>query len=48
TDAQSKLQQAGLTSRVEDGDPAPSADKANTVQSISRTGSVATTEAPAA
>ncbi|SOC89383.1 serine/threonine protein kinase [Curtobacterium sp. 314Chir4.1] len=41
TDAQAKLQQAGLTSRVEDGDPAPSADKANTVQSISPTGSLA-------
>ncbi|SDQ15872.1 serine/threonine protein kinase [Curtobacterium sp. UNCCL20] len=41
TDAQAKLQQAHLTSRVEDGDPAPSADKANTVQSISPTGSLA-------
>ncbi|TDN44332.1 serine/threonine-protein kinase [Curtobacterium flaccumfaciens] len=40
TDAQTKLQQANLTSRVEDGDPAPSADKANTVQSISPTGSL--------
>ncbi|WIB77529.1 protein kinase [Curtobacterium sp. MCPF17_002] len=40
TDAQAKLQQANLTSRVEDGDPAPSADKANTVQSISPTGSL--------
>jgi serine/threonine-protein kinase len=41
TDAQAKLQAVGLTSRVEDGDPAPSADKANTVQSISPTGSLA-------
>jgi len=41
TDAQAKLQQAGLTPRVEDGDPAPTADKANTVQSISPTGSLA-------
>ncbi|WP_420369222.1 protein kinase domain-containing protein [Curtobacterium sp. L1-20] len=41
TDAQAKLTQAGLTSRVEDGDPAPSADKANTVESISPTGSLA-------
>jgi len=41
TDAQAKLQSVGLTSRVEDGDPAPSADKANTVQSISPTGSLA-------
>ena len=40
-DAQAKLAAAGLTSRVEDGDPAPSADKANTVQSISPTGSLA-------
>lgn len=41
TDAQAKLQAANLTSRVEDGDPAPSADKANTVESISPTGSLA-------
>ncbi|WP_439693214.1 protein kinase domain-containing protein [Curtobacterium sp. SP.BCo] len=40
-DAQAKLQQLGLTPQVEDGDPAPSADKANTVQSISPTGSLA-------
>jgi len=41
TDAQAKLQSLGLTPQVEDGDPAPTADKANTVQSISPTGSLA-------
>ncbi|GAA3341592.1 hypothetical protein GCM10017714_26200 [Curtobacterium pusillum] len=40
-DAQAKLSQAGLTPQVEDGDTAPSADKANTVESISPTGSLA-------
>lgn len=39
-DAQAKLQSVGLTPQVEDGDPAPTADKANTVQSISPTGSL--------
>ncbi|MFJ7288552.1 protein kinase [Curtobacterium sp. NPDC098951] len=40
-DAQAKLEGLGLTSRVEDGDPAPKAEQANTVQSISPTGSLA-------
>ncbi len=41
TDAEAKLAAAGLTSRVEDGDAAPTADKANTVEGISPTGSLA-------
>ncbi|MGG7306408.1 protein kinase domain-containing protein [Curtobacterium sp. AB451] len=40
-DAQAKLEGLGLTSRVEDGDPAPKAEQANTVQSISPTGNLA-------
>jgi len=40
-DAQAKLEALNLTSRVEDGDPAPKPEQANTVQSISPTGSLA-------
>ncbi|QWS33203.1 serine/threonine-protein kinase [Curtobacterium aetherium] len=40
-EARAALQQLGFQVQVEDGDPAPDADQANTVQSISPTGSLA-------
>jgi len=40
TDAQARLQQLGLQTNVVDGDQASSADEANTVQSLSPTGSL--------
>ena len=40
TEASARLAQLGFEVRVQDGDPAESADKANTVQSMSPTGSL--------